>query len=406
MWEKGWGALSGILEITCHSRRQRELLKPFAAALLRVTNCAESNDIYTERRYTGVTKRNAAGCAPLTALLLLLTGCSAVGGGLSGISVIYGAVTLLAALLLIGGCRLVGRSEVWFPVLFSCVTVVNAGYLFLSLSRTLPQALQANRVAYLGSVLLPLSMLMIILKACGLRRPKRLVAALLILAGVVFLVAASPGLLTIYYREVLMDTVHGATVLRKVYGPCHFFYAIYLAGYLLAMIAVIVYAIVRRKVESASHAVILIMAAAANLGVWLMEQFVKLDFEFLAVSYIISELFLLGAHLIAEENKRLRALTDGPPPAPVQAEEVPPAEPAVQECTEQLGQFRSGLSTLTPTERKIFEYYRSGCTTKEVMAALNIKENTLKFHNKNLYGKLGVSSRKQLVELASRMADK
>jgi len=32
------------------------------------------------------------------------------------------------------------------------------------------------------------------------------------------------------------------------------------------------------------------------------------------------------------------------------------------------------------------------------MAELNIKENTLKFHNKNIYGKLGVSSRKELKE--------
>ena len=35
------------------------------------------------------------------------------------------------------------------------------------------------------------------------------------------------------------------------------------------------------------------------------------------------------------------------------------------------------------------------------MAALNIKENTLKYHNKNIYGKLGVSSRKQLVSIAA-----
>ena len=41
----------------------------------------------------------------------------------------------------------------------------------------------------------------------------------------------------------------------------------------------------------------------------------------------------------------------------------------------------------------------NGRSTKEIMSELNIKENTLKFHNKNLYGKLGVSSRKQLVEI-------
>ena len=43
--------------------------------------------------------------------------------------------------------------------------------------------------------------------------------------------------------------------------------------------------------------------------------------------------------------------------------------------------------------------YTAGRTTKEIMADLNITENTLKFHNKNLYSKLGVSSRKQLLEI-------
>ena len=38
-------------------------------------------------------------------------------------------------------------------------------------------------------------------------------------------------------------------------------------------------------------------------------------------------------------------------------------------------------------------------STKDIMIELNIKENTLKFHNKNLYSKLGVSSRKQLLEV-------
>ena len=37
------------------------------------------------------------------------------------------------------------------------------------------------------------------------------------------------------------------------------------------------------------------------------------------------------------------------------------------------------------------------------MASLNIKENTLKFHNKNIYGKLGVTSRKQLIELSKQL---
>ena len=62
--------------------------------------------------------------------------------------------------------------------------------------------------------------------------------------------------------------------------------------------------------------------------------------------------------------------------------------------------FVKGLKKLTPTEKSIYNFYLEGKSTKEIMAELNIKENTLKFHNKNLYSKLGVSSRKQLIEIS------
>jgi len=34
---------------------------------------------------------------------------------------------------------------------------------------------------------------------------------------------------------------------------------------------------------------------------------------------------------------------------------------------------------------------------------MNIKENTLKYHNKNIYSKLGISSRKQLLAMAEML---
>ncbi|MBR6650462.1 MAG: hypothetical protein IKL36_03530, partial [Clostridia bacterium] len=61
--------------------------------------------------------------------------------------------------------------------------------------------------------------------------------------------------------------------------------------------------------------------------------------------------------------------------------------------------FMMGLKTLTPTERDIYDAYIARVTTKEIMANMNIKESTLKYHNRNLYGKLGVASRKDLLEI-------
>ena len=74
------------------------------------------------------------------------------------------------------------------------------------------------------------------------------------------------------------------------------------------------------------------------------------------------------------------------------------------ENAEKIELFQKGISTLTVTEKMIFDLYLEGNGTKDVLAKMNIKENTLKYHNKNIYGKLGVSSRKQLLEIANKIS--
>ena len=155
-----------------------------------------------------------------------------------------------------------------------------------------------------------------------------------------------------------------------------------------------------------AHAVILIVAVFVNIGVWFIEQFVKIDFEILSISYIISELFLLGLHMMIQENATNKEHPAAPLSAP-QTQEHPELLTAPlnrsAEFEEQQQIFGEGVKLLTPTERSIYNFYLERKTTKEIMEILNIKENTLKFHNKNIYSKLGVSSRKQLMEIYDKL---
>ena len=63
--------------------------------------------------------------------------------------------------------------------------------------------------------------------------------------------------------------------------------------------------------------------------------------------------------------------------------------------------FICNLKTLTPTESRIYELYLEGKSAQEIAVILNIQGNTMKYHNKNIYSKLGVSSRKQLLRFAA-----
>ena len=236
---------------------------------------------------------------------------------------------------------------------------------------------------------------------------KALPYSLLAVATVVFLIAASPGILNIYYKEVSFEVVNGVAKLIKVYGPLHPIYLIYLLGYFIAMVTVIFYASAKKLIDSTTYAVILAAAVFVNICVWLIEQFINISFEMLSISYIISESFLMGVHCIMQEQRRLKTLvkqseiakefSDDP-----NAEVKNPLEAQTttgEINTEALETFTKGIARLTPTEKAIFDAYISRATSKEIMALMNIKENTLKFHNRNIYGKLGVSSKKELVDI-------
>lgn len=307
---------------------------------------------------------------------------------LSGAVFIYAVVALFSFLLFVGYAVLVKKKQVWFYILYCSVFLVNLGYFLLSVSPKLSLALWANRLSYLGSVFLPFSMLMILWQLCGKKNKCLTVYVLAVLALAIFLIAASPGISDIYYKEVSLVTVNGASALKKVYGPLHPLYLVYLLSYFAAMLWGALRANHKKQLPNRSHAVVLIFAMTVNFAVWLLEQLVDFDFELLSVSYVVSELFLLGLYLVLEELEEKQKTVFASP------KETEPL------WTEIPDSFEQGLSRLTPTERTVFECYLEGLSTKEVLTKMQIKENTLKYHNRNLYGKLGVSSRKELVGIA------
>ena len=336
--------------------------------------------------------------------LFIFSGCGIIGEKAASMSIIYGTVAFFSLILMAAYFLLVYRKEIWFGLLFTAVFVVNSGYFLLSVSKTLEGALWANRLSYLGSVFLPMIMLIIIMKDCKIHYKPWHLACLGVFSFLVFLLAASPGILDIYYKSVSLVEINGVSALEKVYGPLHSVYLFYLLFYFGAMIFMIIYASVEKRLPKKTHSIIIAGAVFINICIWLFEQLVHIDFELLSVSYIITELFLLGIHLLlqeVEEEASLAALKNEN-----KAEAVyipnPPVLEEIPKNDEEREYFEDCLSSLTPTERMIFDFHLSGIGTKEIMAELCITENTIKFHNKNIYRKFGVSSKKQLIELCRK----
>ncbi len=72
------------------------------------------------------------------------------------------------------------------------------------------------------------------------------------------------------------------------------------------------------------------------------------------------------------------------------AEEVTKNSPLFQD-------FVKNIATLSPAERSVFNLYIKGYTAKEIAEILCLSINTIKTHNKRIYAKLNVNSRKELL---------
>ena len=308
-------------------------------------------------------------------------------------SIIYGILFALSFLLFVGYCFLVKQKTMWLVLLYISVFVVNGGYLGLSLAKDLEGALLANQVSYFGAAMLPLAMLMIIINTCRIKHPKWVTVILILISLSAFLLAASGGYSDLYYKEVWAVEINGICCLQKVYGPLHFLYTVYLFVYFGMMIAAIVYSYVRKTVVSCKYVIFLASAVFGNLIIWFVEQLVHVNFEFLSVSYIATELLLLSVHSMLQDYDEMAAAfqvrSGDPETKPVSS--LPPDVEAL------FSAFSECSATLTATERSILQYYADGHEISEVAELAFISIHTVRKHNANMYQKLGVGSKDELM---------
>ena len=310
----------------------------------------------------------------------------------------YAIMAVIATILLIGYCALVRKKEPWLLLLYICVTVVNVGYFLLSVAKNVSFAIVANDIVYLGSVFLSVSMLLTIVKLCGFEAKKKLVITLIAIGTVMFTLVATSGILPWYYKEVSLVFVGGAAKLEKVYGVLHPTYLFYLLAYFSAMVVCIIQSVRKKMIASQKYASLLAAIVFGNIAVWLVEKFIPWDFEFLAVSYLFSEIILLGLYWMMQDYVRADLV-----PSPTQGvPRITPIDIATMPMEEKISKILSFLApgeTLGAREREILELVLQNKKRKEIAEELCLSENTIKTYIRTLYSKVGVGSREELFAL-------
>lgn len=317
---------------------------------------------------------------------------------IGGVSLVYGVIALFSVLLLIGYLLREKKKEQNFLCLFGCVAITNCGYFLQAIAPTLGWAMAANRLSYLGAAYSVLVMVFIISDVCQIPKLNWRRNVLIGISTAAFLLAASGDWGGLYYRSVDIVAMDSVTKLVKEYGPLHMLYTVYLLAYVVLMIVMITVAVKGQRLSSPKYAVFLVMTVLMNIGVWAVEQMIAEDFEFLSVSYIVTEVMLLliygvlrdygivqsGGSLLSTDM--LARLQDGEA-----ANRLPP------ELEELFSRFLEKSQTLSGAERRILGYYIEGYEAADIPALDFVSIHTVKKHNHSIYQKLGVASRDELM---------
>jgi DNA-binding CsgD family transcriptional regulator len=251
------------------------------------------------------------------------------------------------------------------------------GYLLLSIAEftnRLPFATAANTVVYLGSVFLTPCLYMSVRRLCSERRLAWLKWGVIGLALLVFGAIATTPWTGLYYKEVMFDQ-NG--LFDKVYGPLHPLYKVYLIAYFVAMIVTVARSLRRQRFPSQKQAALITAIVFGNITLWLVEQIIPGPFEYMAAFYLFSEMLLLGLHWLMQDTVH---------PTPTTPMEI------------LLSRLPKGVS-LHPREQEVLTAILDNVPRKEIASRMNLSENTIKTYTRNLYHKLGVSSREELYAL-------
>ena len=307
----------------------------------------------------------------------------------------YGLMLLISIVLLIVYCLVIKKKEKWLIVFYAGICIVQIGYLLLSISKTVELALLFNKIAYLGHITLLMSMFLIIVSLCGYKYKKILPISLIIAGGIVFMMVCTSGFLPWYYKDVSLEFVDGAAKLVKEYGPLHIVYLIYVLTYFCIMIFTIAHSIITKKVAEKKHAGLLIAIALCNIVMWIIEKFIDLNFEFLSVSYILSECMLLFLYWMMQDYINIKNL-------PIKGDSSPiviiDSMTKAEKINKIILKLPEGI-TLSARQIDVLEGILEGKSRKEISSDLFLSENTVKMHISSLYRILGVNNRDELKSL-------
>jgi response regulator RpfG family c-di-GMP phosphodiesterase len=176
---------------------------------------------------------------------------------------------------------------------FYAILVANFGHWLLGFSESVEGAIIANKVNYLGASFLPMFMFFALLQICKIRISRYLYITLIIVSFGICALAMTVGFCPAYYKTVEYVVQSGVGNYVATYGWGHTVFNIFLIGYALLDIWIIVRAILCQKMVSLKNISAMIATEIASIASFFVARYLGNDMLVMPFVYVLDQWLLL-----------------------------------------------------------------------------------------------------------------
>ena len=186
------------------------------------------------------------------------------------------------------------RFDVRFTLIFTIIPMADVGYVFITHSKTLGEALIGNNIVYFGGCFLPLFIMMSVFNLCDVKLPKIVNTLLILISFIVYSSTLTIGKNPVFYTQADISTIYGGTVIvNKEYGFMHTVFYVMVILYFLAGIAVSVYTYIRKKTVSKRIVQLLFVPVTLSMLAFFLGRLVIEGLELVPIAYLIAQIVYL-----------------------------------------------------------------------------------------------------------------
>ena len=211
----------------------------------------------------------------------------------------YYLAAFIASVALTGLYMLIWHKhyDVHITLVFVLVPIVNLGFLLMSRSQGLGEAIMANKIAYIGGIYLQLMIMIAVFTLCRIPLHRWIQAGFYALSSAIYLVVLTQDGTGLFYRSLSLSQVNGSTTLIKEYGPIHHLFLGVVMLYFLLSWAAIFYAFAKKKQVSRKILLLLFLPEIVAMVCYFGGRLILPGVELMPAAYVFAQVvYLIIAH--------------------------------------------------------------------------------------------------------------